>query len=133
MSLRTATAWVASYNAAVENLYERCRRGQSDGMHLEWNAGGLVLDSAVPRSCLAFARPGGGGTIGYVMPLKRFKLLGEIPVPMHERYRTRRLCHGYRRFDLEDLGVRWAGWRAPTVGWDGVEPLPAPIEITETD
>lgn len=85
-------------------------------MQLEWLAGGLVIDSAVPRSCLVFARPGGGQTIGYIMPKGRFKLIGKVP------------GGGYQPFDLDALGVRWAGWRVPKNRWDGVEPMPVDCE-----
>tara|TARA_R110000787_G_scaffold98666_3_gene202961 strand:+ start:858 stop:1217 length:360 start_codon:yes stop_codon:yes gene_type:complete len=116
MSFKAARLWTSSYNAAVERLHERCRRGEVDGMHLDWSAGGLVMDSAIPSSCLVFARPGGGQTIGYIMPRGRFKLLGKVP------------RGGYQPFDLDALGVRWAGWRAPKNRWTGVEPMPTECE-----
>lgn len=85
-------------------------------MHLGWLAGGLVMDSAVPRSCLVLARPGGGQTIGYIMPKGRFRLIGKVQ------------GGGYQPSDLEALGVRWAGWRVPKNRCDGVEPVPVDCE-----
>ncbi|MCC5957693.1 MAG: hypothetical protein JJU07_16455 [Natronohydrobacter sp.] len=135
MSLAVARMWVASYNRAVERAQQRCRAGTSDGLPLEWEEGGLVMDSMVPKSCLAFSLPGRGQWIGYICPAKRFKPLGEMPIRLGPRYAIKGVplgqCYGHLPFDLDALGVRWAGWRAPRSRWEGVEPRPLDFQVEE--
>ncbi|WP_025310932.1 hypothetical protein [Roseicyclus elongatus] len=136
MNLAVARMWVASYNRAVERVHERCRANESDGLPLDWRPNGtIVWDSTAPRSCLVFTLPDADVGAGYICPVRRFKPLGKIPIRLGSRYAIEgwppAQCYGHRPFDLEALGVKWAGWRVPRGRWDGVEPEPLDFQIKE--